>query len=103
MVTSEGTSIIEERVWERRFQYAEELSRMGAIVKVSGSRLFIEGVPELFPAKVHARDLRAAAALLIAAAAARGTSRVSGLEHLRRGYEDMVASMRRLGVAISGR
>ncbi len=103
MVTSEGTSIIEERVWERRFQYAEELSRMGAKVKVSGSRLFIEGVPELFPAKVHARDLRAAAALLIAAAAARGTSRVSGLEHLRRGYEDMVASMRRLGVAISGR
>jgi UDP-N-acetylglucosamine 1-carboxyvinyltransferase len=101
MVISEGTSVIEERVWERRFQYAEELARMGAKVKVSGSRLFIEGVPELFPARVHAADLRAAAALLIAAAAARGTSRVSGLGHLRRGYEDLVTSMRRLGVAIS--
>lgn len=103
MVTSEGMSVIEERVWESRFQYAEELSRMGAKVKVIDRRLFIEGVAELFPARVHAIDLRAGAALLIAAASARGTSRVSGLGHLRRGYEDLVASMRRLGVAISGR
>ncbi len=100
LATCRGSSVVEEAVWERRFRYADELRRMGASLRVDGQRLSIDGVPRLHGAQVHASDLRAAAALLIAAAAADGTSTISGLEHLPRGYVDLPGRFRSLGVNI---
>ena len=74
---------------------------MGAKIEISGRKLVIDGIPQLIAVNVHAHDLRAAAALLIASAAAKGKSCVSGLSHLRRGYQDLIGSMQRLGVSIS--
>lgn len=96
-----GRSTVVERVWENRFGYAPELKRMGASLRVSENRLFIKGVEALHGAIVHATDLRAAAALLVAAAASTGPSTISGLTHLKRGYYRMLENLSELGVSIA--
>lgn len=100
LTTARGRATIREIVWERRFGYAEALLQMGASVQVSGQQLEVVGVDRLHGARVAATDLRAASALLIAAAMAEGTSIVDGLGHLPRGYEDLPGAMRELGVRI---
>ncbi len=97
---AEGTSIITENIFESRFKYVSELVRMGARIKVENSTAIITGVERLSGAKVSAPDLRAGAALVIAALAADGTSEVEGLNFIRRGYENFSGKLRGLGADI---
>ena len=97
---AKGTSIITEGIWENRFRYVDELVRMGANIQVDSRVAVIEGVPELQPAPVRATDLRAGAALVVAALAANGTSEIEEISHIERGYEDLVGKLRGLGADI---
>lgn len=100
LTLADGDSIVEERVWEGRFSCVDALASMGAKLRVEGRRLLITGVPSLLAAQVHGHDLRAGAALLLAASAARGTSTVTGLGHLKRGYQDLLGNLQNIGVKI---
>lgn len=95
-----GTSIITEGIWENRFRYVDELTRMGANIQVDGQVAVIEGVPELLPAPLRASDLRAGAALVVAALAAKGTSEITGIGYIERGYESLVEKLQGLGADI---
>ncbi len=97
---AQGTSIITEGIWENRFRYVDELVRMGANIQVDGQVAVIEGVPELSPAPLRASDLRAGAALVVAALSAKGTSEVDEIFHIERGYENMVGKLQSLGADI---
>lgn len=97
---AQGTSIITESVWDNRFRYMEELKRMGAQISVDGKLAVVEGVPSLKCAPVKATDLRAGAAMVIAALAAEGTSTIEEIQQIERGYEDMITKLRRLGADI---
>lgn len=95
-----GTSIINESVWDNRFRYVEELKRMGAQISVDGRLAVIEGVDHLSAAPVKATDLRAGAAMIIAALCAQGTSEVEDIQHIERGYENIEEKFRNLGANI---
>ncbi len=97
---AEGTSIINEGVWDNRFRYVDELRRMGADVQVDGKTAVIQGVPELTAAPVKAMDLRAGAAMVIAAMAARGVTEIEEIQYIERGYENLVTKLRGLGADI---
>ena len=96
-----GTSIINESVWDHRFRYIEELKRMGAQISVDGRLAVIEGVDHLSAAPVKATDLRAGAAMIIAALCAQGTSEVEDIQHIERGYENIEEKFRNLGADIN--
>ena len=98
---AEGTSVVTEGVWENRFRYSDELRRMGAKIQVDGKVAVIEGVEKLTGAPVRASDLRAGAALVIAGLAAEGTTEIEEIGYIERGYEDIVAKLRKLGADIS--
>ena len=95
-----GTSIITEGIWENRFRYVDELVRMGANIQVDGQVAVIEGVPELLPAPLRASDLRAGAALVVAALSAKGISEIDEVSHIERGYENLVEKLQGLGADI---
>jgi UDP-N-acetylglucosamine 1-carboxyvinyltransferase len=95
-----GTSIITETVYESRFRYVNELNRMGAQVRVAGRTAVIEGVEQLTGAPVTATDLRAGANLICAAMVAEGETEISGVEHIDRGYDDVVGKLQSLGASI---
>lgn len=95
-----GTSIITEGIWENRFRYVDELVRMGANIQVDGQVAVIEGVHRLQPAPLRAPDLRAGAALVLAALAAHGTSEIEQIQFIERGYENMVGKLQGLGADI---
>ena len=97
---ADGTSIINESIWESRFQYTEELNKMGAKITSQGKTAFFEGVKELQGAPVYASDLRAGAALMIAGIIAKGTTEVYNLEYIDRGYENIEEKFRNLGAKI---
>lgn len=97
---AEGTSVIEEKIFESRFSVAEELKKCNARLKIVGSRVMIEGVSSLSGAKLQAKDLRGAAALVLAGLAAQGESHIYGLSYLKRGYEDFVPNLRRIGAKV---
>ncbi len=97
---SNGTSIINENVWDNRFRYVSELCRMGAQISVDGRLAIIEGVEELIAAPVKATDLRAGAAMIIAGLCAKGTTEIENIVHIERGYEDIVNKFRGLGADI---
>jgi UDP-N-acetylglucosamine 1-carboxyvinyltransferase len=97
LAVAQGTSIVTENVYERRFKYISELQRMGADIKQDGRTAIIKGVERLTGAQVAGCDLRAGAALVVAALAAEGQSEITGLEHLDRGYECMVEKLSALG------
>lgn len=96
-----GTSIVNESVWDNRFRYIEELKRMGAQISVDGRLAVIEGVDHLSAAPVKATDLRAGAAMIIAALCAQGTSEVEDIQHIERGYENIEEKFRNLGADIN--
>ncbi|MDL2325047.1 UDP-N-acetylglucosamine 1-carboxyvinyltransferase [Ruminococcaceae bacterium OttesenSCG-928-A16] len=98
---AEGTSIITEGIWENRFRYVDELVRMGANIQVDGRVAVVEGVRELLPAPMRAADLRAGAALVVAALAANGVSEIDEISHIERGYEDIVEKLQALGADIT--
>lgn len=95
-----GTSIINESVWDNRFRYVEELKRMGAQISVDGKLAVIEGVDHLNAAPVKATDLRAGAAMLIAALAAVGTTQIEEINHIERGYENVEEKLLAMGADI---
>ncbi len=97
---ADGTSVITENVYESRFRYVNELNRMGANIRVSARSAVITGVERLTGCPVAATDLRAGAALICAALAAEGETEMVGIEHIERGYEDLVRKLRGLGAAI---
>jgi UDP-N-acetylglucosamine 1-carboxyvinyltransferase len=95
-----GTSTITEGVWDLRFQYVDELKRMGANIKLEGRIAVVEGVKKLTGAPVEAMDLRAGAALVIAGMAAEGITEVNKVYVIERGYEDLDRKLRGLGADI---
>ena len=97
---AEGTSIVTEGVWDNRFKYVDELRRMGAVIQVDGKVAVIEGVKNLTAAPIRATDLRAGAALIIAALVADGTTEIEEIQHIERGYENMEGKLRLLGADI---
>jgi UDP-N-acetylglucosamine 1-carboxyvinyltransferase len=100
LALAKGTSIVTEGVWENRFRYVDELARMGTNIQVAGSVAVIEGVPELLAAPMRATDLRAGAALVMAALTAKGVSEIDEISHIERGYEDIVEKLQGLGADI---
>ena len=97
---AEGTSIITESIWDSRFQYTDELNKMGANITANGKTAFFEGVKELVGAPVYATDLRAAAALVVAGIVAKGKTEIYNLEYLDRGYENIEEKFSKLGAKI---
>ena len=97
---ADGTSIVTEGIWENRFRYVDELIRMGACIQVDGQVAVIEGVRQLHPAPLRALDLRAGAAMVVAALAADGVSEIDETSHIERGYENIVEKLQALGADI---
>ncbi len=97
---ADGISIVTEGVWDNRFRYVEQLTLMGAKISVDGKVAIIEGMPQLHAAPVRATDLRAGAALVIAALMADGTSTISDVVYIDRGYENIVEKLSALGAEI---
>ena len=97
---AKGTSVVTESIWDSRFKYVEELRRMGANIQVDGKVAIIEGVSRLTGASVRVPDIRAGAALIIAALAAYGDSEIEDICHIERGYEDIVEKLKGLGADI---
>ena len=95
-----GNSMIHESIWDSRFQYTEELNKMGAKINAQGKSAFFEGVKKLTGAPVYSSDLRAGAALVIAGTAAEGTTEIYNLEHIDRGYENIEEKFRNIGAKI---
>ena len=98
--TAAGTSVISEGIWDNRFKYVEQLARMGAKISVDGKVAVVTGVEELSGAPVKANDLRAGAAMLIAGMMAKGTTEITDIHYIERGYEDVVGKFRSLGADI---
>ena len=98
---AEGTSMIKENVTDARFQYVNELRRMGADIQVDGTVALIEGTGKLTGAPVKACDLRAGAALMIAGLAANGVTYIEDIHHIERGYADMEGKLNALGACIT--
>ncbi len=97
---AEGTSIFVENIFESRYKHVGELLRLGANIKVEGRVAVVEGVARLSGAPVEAADLRGGAALVVAGLAAQGTTEISGLKHLDRGYENIEKSLAMLGADV---
>lgn len=97
---AQGTSVLTEGVWDNRYRYVDEFRRMGARIQVDGKVAVIEGVDHLTGAPVHACDLRAGAAMVIAGLAAQGVTEIDGIHHIERGYETIVEKLANLGADI---
>jgi UDP-N-acetylglucosamine 1-carboxyvinyltransferase len=100
LATADGLSIITENVFENRFLHADELVRMGADIDIKGSHAVVRGVETLYGVPVRAADLRGGAALVIAALGARGVTEIRGVNHIMRGYENLVEKLRGLGADV---
>lgn len=101
LALAEGSSMVTESIFENRFKYVGELSRMGAKMKVEGNTAYIEGVSGFSGVQLVAPDLRAGAALVIAALAADGLSQIEDIEYIQRGYEDFEGKLSNLGALIA--
>ncbi len=100
LALSDGTSIVTESIFESRFKYVDELIKMGAQIKVEGNSAIVEGVSHYTGAALQAPDLRAGAALVLAALAAEGESTVDDIVFIERGYEDFHIKLKGLGASI---
>ena len=100
MCLADGVSYLNESIFENRFRYVEELKRMGANIKVDGHTAIIEGGTPLSAAQVHAHDLRAGAALVIAGLATEGRTEIEEIQHIERGYDNLVGKLQSVGADI---
>jgi len=100
MCLADGVSYLNESIFENRFRYVEELKRMGANIKVDGRTAIIEGGTPLSAAQVHAHDLRAGAALVIAGLATEGRTEIEEIQHIERGYDNLVGKLQSVGADI---
>ncbi len=101
LALAKGSSMVTESIFENRFKYVDELNRMGAKIKVEGNTAYIEGVEKFTSAQLSVPDLRAGAALVIAALAADGISQIDDIEYIQRGYEDFEGKLSALGAIIA--
>ncbi len=97
---AEGLSIVSEGVWDNRFRYVDQLSSMGVNIKVDGKNAIITGVEELKPSRVHATDLRAGAAMIMAGLMANGKTEIFDIQYIDRGYENIVDKLTAIGADI---
>ena len=97
---AEGTSTVTESIFENRFKYVDELTRMGADIQVEGNIAIIRGIPKYSGARVNAPDLRAGAALVIAGLAAEGITVVDDIYYIQRGYEELHTKLKGIGAEI---
>jgi len=97
---AEGTSILTENVWDNRFQYVNELKKLGAEIKIEGRSAIIEGVDKLYGSPLNSTDLRGGAAMILAGLCADGITEVHCLEHVDRGYENIEGKLCALGANI---
>ena len=97
---SRGTSIVTESIFENRFKYVDELTKMGASIKVEGNTAIIDGVSKYTGAGISAPDLRAGAALVMAGLAAEGTTIIDDIKFIERGYEDFHIKLQGLGAQV---
>ena len=100
LALAQGTSLVTEGVWSSRYRYVDELRRMGANIQVDEKTAVVEGVERLTGANIQAYDLRAGAAMVIAALAAQGRSEISNVQYIERGYENIIQKLRQLGADI---
>ena len=100
MALAQGTSVINETIFENRFTHVAELRRMGADIVIEGRSAVVKGVPKLSGAPVMATDLRASASLILAGLAAEGQTTISRIYHLDRGYENIEEKLSALGADI---
>jgi UDP-N-acetylglucosamine 1-carboxyvinyltransferase len=100
LTLAKGTAVVTETVFENRFMHVDELKRMGADIKIEGRSAIVQGVESLHAATVAATDLRAGAALVLAALTANGTSEIREIHHIERGYENLDLKLRGLGAEI---
>ena len=100
LALAQGTSLVTEGVWSNRYRYVDELRRMGANIQVDEKTAVVEGVDHLSGAPIQAYDLRAGAAMVIAALAAQGRSEITGVQYIERGYEDIIGKLQALGADI---
>jgi UDP-N-acetylglucosamine 1-carboxyvinyltransferase len=100
LMTAKGTSVLTETVFENRFMHVEEFKRMGASIKIQGRSAVIEGGKPLFGAQVKATDLRAGAALILAALVSEGVTDITEIHHIDRGYGDIVGKLKSLGAKL---
>jgi UDP-N-acetylglucosamine 1-carboxyvinyltransferase len=101
LATAEGTSILTENVFESRFMFVDELNRMGADIRTEGHHAVVRGVERLSSAPVRALDLRAGAALILAALGADGVTEIADVGHVDRGYEDIDSKLSAIGAEVS--
>jgi UDP-N-acetylglucosamine 1-carboxyvinyltransferase len=101
LAVADGVGIVTENLYPGRFRYVEELQRLGADVRTSGHHAVVRGTPRLSGAPVRAHDIRAGAAMVIAGLAADGTTEITGVEHIDRGYDDLVGRLAALGADIT--
>ena len=100
LCTAEGATVFVENIFESRYRHVDELARMGADIRVEGRVAVVYGVPRLHGARLRCTDLRGGAALAVAALGAEGESAITGLEHIRRGYEDLPGALAALGAEV---
>ena len=100
LTVAKGSSMIVENIFENRYKYVNELARMGAKITIEGKVAIVKGVRKLVAADVTATDLRGGAAMCMAALAAKGKSKISNIEHILRGYENLDKKLTKLGANI---
>ncbi len=100
LTLGDSTGTIVETIWESRFQYTDELNKMGADITAHGSTAIFKGVDKLYGAPVKAHDLRAGAAMIIAGLIAEGQTEISDIHHILRGYENIIDKFAKLGAKI---
>lgn len=100
LALANGTSIVTEGVWDNRYKYVDELTKMGARIQVDGRIAIIEGVESLSGAPLRAMDLRAGAAMVIAGLCAKGITEIEGVSYIERGYENLVEKLTAIGAKI---
>ena len=98
---AKGTSIVVENIFENRYKYTNELQRMGAKITIEGRTAVIKGVRKLNKATVQATDLRGGAALVLAALSASGKTKITNIEYILRGYENLDKKLNDLGANIT--
>ncbi|MBQ7950623.1 MAG: UDP-N-acetylglucosamine 1-carboxyvinyltransferase [Clostridia bacterium] len=97
LTVADGNSTVTETIWDSRFKYTEELQKMGANITVNGKTAMVTGVDELYPAPLQATDLRAGAAMVIAGLMANGTTEITNIHYVERGYENLVEKITAIG------
>ncbi len=97
---ADGVGIVTENLYPGRFRYVEELQRLGADIRTDGHHAVVRGVPRLTGAAVTSHDIRAGAAMVVAGLAAEGTTTITGVHHIDRGYDDLVGRLRAVGADI---